>query len=68
MEQDGRPPSVLVRQPWLVIAPVVHTLLSRVIFGQASPEHMASHRQAHIDLLTELLEPHWQAAPAPGAH
>lgn len=66
--QGDRPPSVLVRQPWLLIAPVVHTLLSRVIFGQASPEHMASHRQAHVDLLTELLEPHWQATPAPGAH
>ena len=51
-----------------MIAPVVHTLLSQVIFGWASPEHLASHRQAHIDLLTELLEPHWQAAPAPGAH
>lgn len=64
----SRPSSVLVRQPWLVIAPVVHTLLSQVIFGWASPEHLASHRQGHIDLLTELLEPHWQAAPAPGAH
>ena len=63
--QGNRPPSVLVRQPWLVIAPVVHTLLSQVIFGWASPEHVASHRQGHIDLLTELLEPHWRAAPAP---
>ena len=63
--QGNRPTSVLVRQPWLVIAPVVHTLLSQVIFGWASPEHVASHRQGHIDLLTELLEPHWRAAPAP---
>lgn len=59
MVQGGRPPSVLVRQPWLVVAPVVHTLLSQMIFGRADPERVASHRQAHIDLLTELLEPHW---------
>ena len=61
MVQDGRPPSVLVRQPWLVIAPLVHTLLHQMIFGRADPERVASHRQAHIDLLTELLEPHWCA-------
>lgn len=64
MAPGNRPPSVLVRQPWLVIAPVVHTLLSQMIFGPASPEHVADHRQAHIDLLTELLEPHWCASPA----
>lgn len=63
---SGRAPSVLVRQPWLVIAPVVHTLLSQVIFGWTSPERMAAHRQAHTDLLTELLVPHWQAAAAAG--
>ena len=65
MVQNGRPPSVLVRQPWLVIAPVVHTLLSQVIFGWTDPGHVASRRQAHIDLLTELLEPHWRASPPP---
>ena len=65
MVQNGRPPSVLVRQPWLVIAPVVHTLLSQVIFGWTDPGHVASRRQAHIDLLTELLEPHWRASPQP---
>lgn len=62
MAQDGRPPSVLVRQPWLVIAPVVHTLLSQVIFGWTDPERLESRRQGHIDLLTELLEPYWCAA------
>ena len=62
MLQDGRPPSVLVRQPWLVIAPVVHTLLSQVIFGWTDPERLESRRQGHIDLLTELLEPYWCAA------
>ncbi len=62
MVQDGRPPSVLVRQPWLVIAPVVHTLLSQVIFGWTDPERLESRRQGHIDLLTELLEPYWCAA------
>lgn len=64
LAQNGRAPSVLVRQPWLVIAPVVHTLLSQVIFGWTSPVRMAAHRQAHTDLLTELLEPHW-CDPAP---
>lgn len=61
MEQDGRPPSVLVRQPWLVIAPVVHTLLSQVIFNWTDPERLESRREGHIDLLTELLAPHWRA-------
>lgn len=66
MLRDGRPPSVLVRQPWLVIAPVVHTLLSQMIFGRTNREHLDSHRQGHVDLLTELLEPHWcSAAPPP---
>ena len=66
MVQGGRPPSVLVRQPWLVIAPLVHTLLSQMIFGRTNREHLDSHRQGHIDLLTELLEPHWcSAAPPP---
>ena len=63
MVQGGRLSSVVVRQPWLVIAPVVHTLLAQMIFGHANPEHIASHRQAHIELLTELLEPHWCVAP-----
>lgn len=67
MVQDGRPPNILVRQPWLVIAPVGHTLLSQVIFGWKDPERVASRRQGHIDLLTELLEPDWCASPLPTA-
>ncbi len=67
---SGSAPSLLVRQPWLVLAPVVHTLLSQVIFGWTSPARMAAHRQAHTDLLTELLEPYWRdpaLAGAPGS-
>lgn len=57
------PPSVLVRHPWLVIAPVVHTLLSQMIFGRTGLEQMKTRRQGHIELLTELLAPHWRATP-----
>lgn len=58
---DERAASVLVRQPWLVVAPVVHTLLSQLIFGQTEPDRLARCRQGHIDLLCELLEPRWRA-------
>ena len=66
VRREGRPPSVLVRHPWLVIAPVVHTLLSQIIFGRVNLEYLESQRQGHIDLLTDLLEPHWRTEPAPG--
>ena len=66
MVRSPRPASVLVRQPWLVIAPVVHTLLSQMIFGPVSPGQMEIRRQGHVELLTELLEPHWNSEPVPG--
>ena len=64
MVRSPRPASVLVRQPWLVIAPVVHTLLSQMIFGRTDAEQLEIRRQGHVELLTLLLEPHWAAAEA----
>lgn len=58
-----RPPSILVRHPWLVVAPVVHTLLSQMIFGRTDAGQMAIRKQGHVEMLTQLLEPHWGAAP-----
>ena len=68
VRSSDRPPSILVRHPWLVVAPVVHTLLSQMIFGRTDAGQMAIRKQGHIELLTHLLEPHWDAAPAPEGH
>ena len=59
-----RPTSILVRHPWLVVAPVVHTLLSQMIFGRTDAGQMAIRKQGHVELLTQLLEPHWHPAPS----
>lgn len=64
---DDRAPCILVRQPWLVIAPVVHTLLSQIIFNRTQPEYLEHYRQGHIDLLCELLKPHWRTTAGPAA-
>jgi AcrR family transcriptional regulator len=59
--RDDREPSVLVREPWLVVAPIAHALLSQMIFGAGGMDHLERCRQGHIDLLCELLEPRWRA-------
>lgn len=48
--------SVVVREPWLALAPVVHALLAQVVFGQRRHKNLADYQQGHIDLLCELLE------------
>ena len=68
VRSSDRPPSILVRHPWLVVAPVVHTLLSQMIFGRTDAGQTAIRKQGHIELLTHLLEPHWDTAPAPEGH
>lgn len=57
---DERAPSVLVREPWLVVAPIAHALLSQMVFGAGGVDHLERCRQGHIDLLYELLEPRWR--------
>ena len=63
---DDREPSVLVREPWLVIAPIAHALLSQMIFGAGGVDHLERCRQGHIAMLCELLEPRWHAAASHG--
>lgn len=49
--------SVVVREPWLALAPVVHALLAQVVFGHRNHKSLDDYQQGHIDLLCELLEP-----------
>ena len=55
--QEGWVPSVITQEPWLVVSPVVHALLSQVVLGDADPQELAHYRQGHVALLCELLDP-----------
>ena len=55
--QEGWVPSVITQEPWLVVSPVVHALLSQVVLGDADPRELAHYRQGHVALLCELLDP-----------
>jgi AcrR family transcriptional regulator len=54
---------MITKEPWMAISPLVHIVMSELIFGSAAgieSEHMKSldeARQDHIDLLCELLTP-----------
>lgn len=50
----GRQGCVLARHPWLALSPMVHVLLWRAVLGEESAPD-AHYRQAHVDLLCELL-------------
>jgi len=45
---------LLVREPWLAVAPVVHAVVAQLVFGGGLPE-LQRHRQAHAEMLAELL-------------
>ena len=51
--------SVLVREPWLLVAPVAHALLSHVVLGRDPAQYV----DAHVELLYTLIGPH---LPGPG--
>ena len=53
--------SIIVREPWLVVAPVSHALLSHVVFGR----DLAQYREAHVELLCELIGPHMPPCEVP---
>ena len=55
--QEGWVPSVITQEPWLVVSPVVHALLSQVVLGDTDPHELAHYRQGHVALLCELLDP-----------
>ncbi len=54
---QGRRRSVIVREPWLAAAPVLHALISQLILGEHLDIDMNHMRKVHIEMLCELLEP-----------
>ena len=63
--QKGVAPSVIVQEPWLVIAPVAHALLSHLLFGGAHAKGLDHYRQGHVALLCELLDPRSRIVATP---
>ena len=56
--------SVLVREPWLLVAPVAHALLSHVLLPHVLlGRDPAQYLDAHVELLCMLIWPHM---PGPG--
>lgn len=53
-------PSVIVREPWLVLSPAMHALMSHLIVGDGEAPDLSHFKRAHVELLCELLEPDWQ--------
>nr|WP_316640073.1 helix-turn-helix domain-containing protein [uncultured Roseateles sp.] len=51
----GGTPSVIVREPWLAVAPVVHAVVLHLILGGQQARGLQQYRQAHVDMLCELL-------------
>ncbi len=49
--------SVVVQQPWLLLAPAIFSALWQLALEEATPAFLATHRLAHIALLRELLAP-----------
>lgn len=56
-QRQGLPPSVIVREPWLVLAPVVHMLLTQLVLGREPAGGLQACRASHVELLCELLDP-----------
>ncbi len=54
---QGRRRSVIVREPWLAAAPVLHALIAQLILGEYLEIDMQRLRKTHVELLCELLEP-----------
>lgn len=54
LKAGGRQNCVLARHPWLTLSPMIHVLLWQALFGEGSAPDV-HYRQAHVDLLCELL-------------
>jgi len=61
---QGRQRSVVVREPWLAAAPVLHTLMAQLVLGEHLHIDLPHLRKVHVDLLCELLERMPPAKPA----
>lgn len=56
-EAAGATPSVLSRAPWLALSPLIHATMRELVIRAPGAAEMAQWRQAHEDLLVELLDP-----------
>jgi len=48
--------SVLIREPWLLVAPLIYAMVAQSIFGDHAPHDIEQRRRAHLALLLELWE------------
>ncbi|QVQ26197.1 TetR/AcrR family transcriptional regulator [Achromobacter deleyi] len=55
---------VALDHPWLLLAPVVHTIVMAALLGPDERIPLAERRQAHVAMICELLAPQGQTAPA----
>ena len=53
----GGKSSIIVREPWLVVAPALYVMLSRLIAGEGADIDHEHFRKVHAQMLRELLEP-----------
>lgn len=60
----GLPQSVVVREPWLAVAPVMYGLLTQMILGRDPAVGLEGLRSSHVELLCELLDPGVRQAQA----
>lgn len=55
--QHGGTPSIITREPWLVMAPVLHPMLMRLTLGLETQVPLEHYRSSHVTMLCELLSP-----------
>ena len=60
----GLASSVIVREPWLVVSPVMHALLTQMILGRDPSVGLERMREGHVELQCELLDPRAYLAQA----
>lgn len=56
-EHHGLPQGIIVREPWLMMSPMTHALLTRMILGREPAVGLARMRASHVELVCELLDP-----------
>jgi AcrR family transcriptional regulator len=48
--------SVLAREPWLVLSPVVHALITQMLPGTYAPGSLEDFRKGHVAMVSALLD------------
>lgn len=49
--------SVLLREPWLVLAPAMHAMTMGLLLGHGTPLGRQTSRSAHVEMICEMLAP-----------